>query len=93
LRVLVFSPKSKGLLFMDENAGSWRELSQKYSTCAREFYEAVAKLGGHRQVDPKLVAHWQKIKELHSLCIPIEKQIDRHLGLEEEKQTGMDAHG
>jgi hypothetical protein len=67
----------------------WPDLSSRYAMCVAEFYEAVAHLGRYRQVDPKLVAHWQKIKELQALCLPIEKEIDRHLGL--EKQS-MDAH-
>jgi len=77
---------------MDENARDWLELSRQYSTCAGQFYEAVAGLGGWRRVDPELIAHWQKIKELHALCIPIEKEIDQYLGLE-EKQMGAGGEG
>ena len=59
--------------------------------CARDFYEAVARLGGCRDVGPKTVALRQQIKELHALCLPIEKEIDRHLGLD-ERRMGADAH-
>ena len=77
---------------MDENARSWRELSRQYSMCAGQFYEAVAGLGRRRGVDTELVAHWQKIKELHALCLPLEKEIDRYLGLE-ERQMGAGGEG
>ena len=76
---------------MEQNP-QWQELSQRYAMCAAQFYEAVARLGGHRHVDAKLIAQWQKIKELHALCLPIEKEIDQHLGLE-ERQMGAPGEG
>jgi hypothetical protein len=77
---------------MTQNHSPWRELSQRYAMCVGQFYAAVAGLGGYRKVGPETVAHWQDIKTLHALCIPIEKEIDRLFGLE-ERQRGMDAHG
>ena len=59
--------------------------------CVRDFYEAVARLGGHRHVGPETVADWQNIKKLYALCLPIENEIDQQLGLEHQ-QLGTDSH-
>ena len=77
---------------MEQNGPSWGELSQRYAMCARDFYEAVARLGRYRDVGPETVAHWQNIRKLHALCFPIEKEIDRRLGLE-EWEIGANAPG
>jgi len=77
---------------MGQNDPRWQEFSQRYATCTREFSEAVAQLGGHRNVGPNTVTYWQKIKALHALCLPLEKEIDRHLGLE-ERQMSAGARG
>jgi len=70
---------------MEQHYQPWRELSQQYAMCVRDFYEAVARLGGHRHVGPETVADWQNIKKLHALCVPIEKEIDQQVGLEEQQ--------
>ena len=63
----------------------WEQLAQEYATRARLFSEAVAKLGRHRDVGPETVALWQEIKELRTSCIHSEREIDRHLGLDERR--------
>ena len=75
---------------MEQNP-RWQDLSQQYAMCVRDFSDVVARLGGHRDVGPKTVALWQQIKELHAACLPLEKAIDQHLGLE-ERQMGTDGN-
>ena len=65
----------------------WSELTRQY---ARQFSELVAYLGRHRDVGAETVALWQRIKELQALCVPLEKEIDRRLGL--DKQYIASAH-
>ena len=68
---------------METQDREWQKLTQQYATCARQFSEAVAGLGGRRDTGPEAVALWEQIKELHASCLPIEKEIDRYLGLDE----------
>ena len=60
--------------------------------CSGDYYEAVPRLGAHRDGGPKTVALWPKIRELQASCLSVVNEIDRLLGLE-QGQKGMDALG
>ena len=64
---------------MGENDPRWRDLTERYAACVRQFSDSVAHLGELGDVGPETLSRWKRVKELQALCEPVAEEIDRHL--------------
>ena len=63
-----------------------RSLSEQFARRAREFSDAVAKLGQHRRNCPELALLVEDIKQKLRLCEQCEKTLERYLKDDEVAQ-------
>jgi hypothetical protein len=68
-----------------------RELVQRYALRAREFSDAVARLGEHAHIGPEFLQVMEEIKRLHVFCSATENELDRYIAQAGEPRTS--AHG
>jgi hypothetical protein len=65
----IFKENIKALFFA--------QMTEVYARRAREFSEAVALLGGHRQVGPEVVTLMQETRRRRSLCLDAAERFER----------------
>lgn len=63
-----------------------RELVELYARRAREFSDAVARLGQHNQIGPEISGLMIEISRKHSLCIEAAERLDWYI--EQESRFG-----
>lgn len=57
----------------------WRELVKIYAIRAREFSDAVARLGRHAEMGPESLSLLQEIRRRRELCCSAGDEIERHI--------------
>ena len=57
----------------------WRELVEVYAVRAREFSDAVARLGQHEDSGPEFEELMGEIKRRHALCMAATDELERYL--------------
>jgi hypothetical protein len=57
----------------------WRDLVTAYALRAREFSDAVAKLGKHEDADPEFINLMIEIKRRMAICQEAADELDRHI--------------
>ena len=57
----------------------WRRLAEVYAIRAREFSDAVARLGRHGQIGPEFLALIDEIKRRRGLCDAVAAELDRYI--------------
>jgi hypothetical protein len=63
------------------------QLAQLYAISAREFSDAVARLGQHQRTDQELLGLIQEIKRLRGLCDAAGDQLDQYLSQAGESEA------
>jgi hypothetical protein len=63
----------------------WKHLVEVYALRAREFSDAVARLGKHTHPGPGTLGLMEEIKRLQTLCIAAGDEVGRYL----EKKGGV----
>ena len=56
-----------------------RKLVELYALRAREFSDAVARLGRHQQIGPETLGLIQEIERLRGLCDAAATELDRYI--------------
>jgi hypothetical protein len=57
----------------------WHQLVQLYAIRAREFSDAVARLGQHKhEIGPETLKLLDEIKTRHAICIALSDEVDRY---------------
>ena len=56
-----------------------RRLLELYALRAREFSDAVARLGRHQQIGPETLGLIQEIERLRGLCDAAAAELDRYI--------------
>ena len=56
-----------------------RKLLELYALRAREFSDAVARLGRHQQIGPETLGLIQEIERLRGLCDAAAAELDRYI--------------
>ena len=56
-----------------------RKLLELYALRAREFSDAVARLGRHQQIGPEILGLIQEIERLRGLCDAAATELDRYI--------------
>jgi hypothetical protein len=57
----------------------WQELTRTYALRAREFSDAVARLGQHHRIGPEFVGLIRETKRLRRLCDEAANQLDLYI--------------
>ena len=57
----------------------WQELVRTYALRARQFSEAVAELGKHRDTGPELLELMKEVNRRRTLCNMAAEELDRYI--------------
>jgi hypothetical protein len=63
-----------------------RELVEAYAIRAREFSDAVARLGQHSHVGPDFLEVWEEIRRRQALCVEAGDELGRYI--DESRERG-----